>query len=152
VWTETTVAHKVLRTKATFTSTRLPVTCGITADGSTAYEGIVVATDDIVSWNASIHVRNVRHSTLRIIDDTYSAQMLGDIEQLGTYNGTTSIDDLVKSGPFITLGPGLNVLWVDLWSLPPTGYDAIDPRDALAFHDPTQSTTVSVDLTPRYYG
>jgi len=149
-FTETTVASVSLVTKASYTSTRFSKTVAYTADGVTAYEGVVVFTAATLSGR-KITVLSVNHGTQRVIDDTYSAQMLGDIEQLGTYNGATSIDDLVKAGPFITLGPGLNVLWVDLWSLPPSGYDDIDPRNALAFHDPTQSTTVSVDVLPRYW-
>jgi hypothetical protein len=160
-FTETTVAARALTNKANFTSTRYvgpdAIQVAFDADGSTAYEFVVAYDDGVNSggvqfFDRRIHVMSMSHSTLRTVDDGYTAQMRGDIEELGTYNGAASIDDLVKSGPFITLGPGLNILWVDLWSLAAVAYDSVDPRDALAKQDAAQSTTVTVDVIPRYWG
>jgi len=112
---------------------------------------VVVARAGITGASGKIHVLRVTHTVLRVVDNTYAAQMLGDIEVLQTASSAgVSTDELVKQGPFISLGPGTNILWVDIWVLPPFGYDDMTD-DPLAKHDPTLSTTVSVDLVPRYW-
>jgi hypothetical protein len=140
-----------LQTKKNFTSTRRVFTTAALADGTTAYEIVVVARAGITGASGKIHVLRVTHTILRVVDDTFSAQMLGDIEVLQTASSANvSTDELVKQGPFITLGPGLNVLWVDQWVLPPFGYDDMTD-DPLAKHEPGVGTTVSVDVIPRYW-
>lgn len=150
VWTETTVASRALTTKSQFTVTKFVKSVEYTADGTTAYEGVVVHTA-ATATNQSITVLNMKHLTQRVVDTGYTVQVFGDLEVLQTANGSTAIDDLVKQGPYITLGPGLNVLWLDLWAQAPLAYDDMDSRGALALHDPTRTTTVSVDLVPRYW-
>jgi hypothetical protein len=150
-FTETTVASRQLITKKNFTSTRKTFSCGVTADGTTAYEIVVVAGSGITGVSGKIHVLRVTHTNLRVVDDGYSAQMLGDLEVLQTATAAgVGVDDLVKEGPFITLGPGTNVVWFDQWALPPFGYDDMTD-DPLAKHDPSNSMTVTVDLLPRYW-
>ena len=153
VWTETTVASRALTSKSGFTYTKLVKEVHFDADGSTAYEFVVVADPGgAMTATQKLHVLRLKHTTLRTVDDTYAMQMLGDLQVLQTANGAVSIDELVKQGPFITLGPGTSVLWADIWALAPLAYDDMDPRDPLAKHDPSLSTTLSVDLIPRYYG
>lgn len=152
VFTETTVASRQLLTKTNFTSTRKAFTTGVQADGTTAYEIVVVAGSGITGVSGKIHVLRVTHTNLRVVDNTYLTQMLGDTEVLQTATSAgVAVDDLVKQGPFITLGPGLNALWVDQWALPPFGYDDMSD-DPLAMHDPSTTMSTTVDLIPRYWG
>jgi hypothetical protein len=152
VWTETTVASRQFITKKNFTRTTKNLVVAYDTDGTTAYEAVAMAGSGITGVSGKIHVLKLDHTVLRTIDDGYSLQMLGDSGILQTANGSTAADLLLADGPLITLGPGLNVLWLDVWSVPPLAYDDMDDRDALALHDPIRSTTVSVDVQPRYYG
>jgi hypothetical protein len=151
VFTDTTVASRTVKGKVKFTKTRKTFVVSTTADGTTAYEGIIAANANTATGK-EVHVLKLDHTVLRSVDSGYSMQMLGDSGILQTANGSTAIDLLLADGPNITLGPGYNVLWFDQWSLAPLAYDDMDDRDPLAVEDWNRSTTVSVDVQPRYYG
>jgi hypothetical protein len=151
-FTETTMSSRQLITKKNATSTRKSFVTATDADGTAAYEIVVVAGSGITGVSGKIHVLLVSHTNVRVIDSGYSAQMFGDLEVLQTATAAgVSTDDLVKQGPFITLGPGLNALWVDQWTLAPQAYDDITDQP-LGQHEPGTYATVSVDVTPRTWG
>lgn len=155
VFTETTVASRTIKGKSGYTLVRNRYTVSITADGTTAYEVVIAASTDADSLNR-VDVLNIRHQTQRTVDDGYAMKMIGDTEQIGTFNGAVFVDPLAKQGPFVTLGPGLNLVWLDLWTAPTVGYEEVatwvDGTLPVAKSDPTLTTTAGADVIPRYWG